>query len=816
MRHIVSIILLLFLLANIFAAEELLPSLVLVEPGSSGNFGWSIAGGDFDGDGIDDIAVGAPMTKIYGEPYPRGAVYVYLAGDFSAPAMMINGLSSGDQMGISLDCAGDFNGDGYDDLLAGANVVDHIGAAYIFFGGPDFDDVPDVVFGGENPYDNFGYSSAGLGDINGDGYDDVAVGALYNDERGWRTGRVYIYFGGEVFDTIPDVVLTGLDSLDDFGTCLDGRIDFDGDGIFDLLVGAAQAGGSPPLKPGAAYIFTGDRITIGVEIPEFVFTGEFPMNFFGGTVAGLGDIDGDGFDDIISGAYNYCVDDSCYGRAYIYRGKSGTSSPFEIPDFIITGRNGNDNLGGCVGAVGDVDNDGFCDFAVSADYDPETDTYPGEVLIFRGSAHPDTICDYFCRADTSDGNFGWSIEKLGDITADGFSDFAVGSPDYHDTGKVFIYAGFYTISPVNADVVLPFYDAITSDSLQRTVFAIFSERIIDANTIVIVADDDTFHWDDGTITFEDDTIVFSPAVPYGDGDTVHICLVDVRTTVDDPLSDVVCTRFLVDLSPPVVVLSVPDDSAVVNFRRKLCAWLVIDSVSGRISTSHRAVVSGETIATNMFTYGKFASVWTNPDSAPLSEPNLPYEICLQNLCDDPDYGIPNCADDFCATITFRRRWMAAIAAKVNGKAATNLVIGQMNGASAGYDPACDLLMLPPEPSASDVRLGTFSEYMERNFQSETAETCVWHITNLDTASALVWWDFMQFPDGAFLWNDSFDIFILDSAVIPPSAEATITAIYETPKIFNLKVQPDWNLVGLPSQSAYNNVDDLSKISAIGA
>ncbi len=813
MRYIFSTIILLILSA--YCAEEIFPIAVLVEPSSGGNFGWSIAAGDFDGDGIRDIAVGAPMTKIALEPTPRGIIYIFTDGDFSAPSLEIVGLSTGDQMGISLDCAGDFNGDGYDDLLAGANVVDHTGAAYIFFGGPSLDNVPDVAFGGESPYDNFGYSVAGLGDINGDGFDDVAVGALYNDARGWRTGRVYIYFGGATPDTIPDLIITGLDSLDDFGTDLDGGFDFDGDGVPDLLVGAAQAGGSPPLKPGAAYIFTGNRISMGIEVPEFTFTGEFPMNFFGGTLAALGDVDGDGFDDAISGAYNYCEDDSCYGKAYIYFGKAGTSSPFEIPDMIIEGRNGSDNLGGCVGAPGDVDGDGYADFAVSANYDPITDTYPGEVLIFTGSAEPDTICDYFCRGDTSGGNFGWSIEGLGDVDGDTYPDFAIGAPSYHDTGKVYIYAGFSTVSPVNAELVLPFDGAVSSDSLQQTIFAIFSERIIDTNSIIITVNGDTILGEDSEIFFHNDTLIFQPSSPYSDGDTVQICLLNIETTVGDPLSETVCTRFLVDLSPPVVVLSVPGDGDVVNFRKKLCAWLIIDSVSGKIDTSHFAFADSEIIAINMISYGKFASIWTVSDSAPIAEPDVPYEICLHNLCDSPDYGEPNCAEDICITISFRRQWMASLTATVAGKVAANLVIGQAVGASQGYDPISDLLMLPPTPDETDVRLGISPIYLQRNFQDEMAETLVWHITNFDTMPAIIEWDFSDFPDGAFLWNDTFSIGYLDSAILAPGEEAQIVAKFGAPKIFNMQIENGWNLLGFPGEPAFDNVDDFFKIDAIG-
>ncbi|HDG68651.1 MAG TPA: hypothetical protein ENG11_05850, partial [candidate division Zixibacteria bacterium] len=361
--------------APLWAAEELSPWMILREDGVGSHFGWSVCAGDFDGDGVRDIAVGAPFDSAAG--YRSGAVYIFFGPDFSGPPAIIPGLHPRDQMGISCDNAGDFNGDGYDDLLVGANVVEDIGAAYIFFGGPDLDSLPDVIFFGENPVDNFGYSCAGLGDLNGDGYDDVAVGALYNDELGDRTGKVYIYLGGETPDSIPDIVLVGLSEDDDFGVDLDGRFDFDGDGIPDLLVGAVQAG-YPFTQPGEAYVFTGAMLNLGATVPEFRFHGEDVFNFFGGTVAALGDFNGDGKDDVIVGAYNYDdpadPSDTSVGRAYIYFGRESTSAPWEIPDLIFTGRRNRDYFGGTVGAVGDINGDGFADAAVAASWDSITDT----------------------------------------------------------------------------------------------------------------------------------------------------------------------------------------------------------------------------------------------------------------------------------------------------------------------------------------------------------------------------------------------------------------------------------------------------------
>ncbi len=148
-RKTIHFIVLLLMPYLLLAAEELFPYAVITEPHIAGGFGWSVAAGDFDGDGIRDVAIGAPMADIVGTS--NGAIYIYTHGDFSSPSLSIFGIVPGGQLAISLDCAGDFNGDGYDDILAGANVVDHTGAAYIFFAYIGFDAVSTTAQEAKNP-----------------------------------------------------------------------------------------------------------------------------------------------------------------------------------------------------------------------------------------------------------------------------------------------------------------------------------------------------------------------------------------------------------------------------------------------------------------------------------------------------------------------------------------------------------------------------------------------------------------------------------------------------------------------------------------
>ena len=134
------------------------------------------------------------------------------------------------------------NGDGYADVIVGASGSDAGGAdagrAYVFFGGPGLDAVPDLTLTGAAAGDYFGGSVGAAGDVNGDGYADVIVGAGQNDAGGSNAGRAYVYFGGPGMDAVADVTLTGAAAGDIFGFAVGTAGDVNGDGHDDVVVGA--------------------------------------------------------------------------------------------------------------------------------------------------------------------------------------------------------------------------------------------------------------------------------------------------------------------------------------------------------------------------------------------------------------------------------------------------------------------------------------------------------------------------------------------------------------------------------------------------
>ncbi|MCK4257236.1 FG-GAP repeat protein, partial [candidate division WOR-3 bacterium] len=173
------------------------------------------------------------------------------------------GEAVNDNFGNSASCVGDVNGDGYKDIIVsaprhnfGGNT--EAGAAYIFFGGSSMDSIFDVKMGGEAEEDNFGYSASCAGDVNGDGYDDVIVGSpRYNFGGNTGAGAAYIFLGGSSMDSIFDVKMGGEAIKDIFGYSVSCAGDVNGDGYDDVIVGACYNDFGGNTDAGAAYIFYG-------------------------------------------------------------------------------------------------------------------------------------------------------------------------------------------------------------------------------------------------------------------------------------------------------------------------------------------------------------------------------------------------------------------------------------------------------------------------------------------------------------------------------------------------------------------------------
>ncbi|MGH7681438.1 MAG: integrin alpha, partial [Candidatus Eiseniibacteriota bacterium] len=314
-------------------------------------FGGAVAGiGDQNGDGLADVIVGAYQSDVGG--LDAGRAYVFFGGrKIEVKARTAFGAQgAGDLFGVSVANAGDVNKDGFSDIIVGAHENDAAGAnagrAYIFFGGPAGDARPDVILTGEAAGDAFGYSVAGAGDVNGDGYADVIVGAYENSTRADGAGRAYVYYGGSRMDATPDLIVTGQAAGDYFGISVSGAGDVNGDGYADVVVGAYQCdiGGT---DAGRAYVFYGGARSD--DRPNLIFTGAAAGDAFGFSVASAGDVNRDGYADVIVGAYHNDAGGSDAGRAYVF---FGAARPDDRPDLILTGEASGDAFGYSVGGAG--------------------------------------------------------------------------------------------------------------------------------------------------------------------------------------------------------------------------------------------------------------------------------------------------------------------------------------------------------------------------------------------------------------------------------------------------------------------------------
>ena len=212
------------------------------------------------------------------------------------------------------------------------------GRAYVYFGGPDADAVADLTLTGAAAADYFGFSVAGAGDVNGDGYGDVIVGADYNDAGGTDAGRAYVYFGGPGADAVADLTLTGAAASDYFGFSVAGAGDVNGDGYGDVIVGAYgnDAGGRTP----AGRTCTSGRGRGRRRRPHPDRRGRVRLLRL--SVAGAGDVNGDGYGDVIVGAYGNDAGGTDAGRAYVYFGGPGADA---VADLTLTGAAAGDYFG---------------------------------------------------------------------------------------------------------------------------------------------------------------------------------------------------------------------------------------------------------------------------------------------------------------------------------------------------------------------------------------------------------------------------------------------------------------------------------------
>lgn len=425
---------------------------------------------DVDGDGYADFLVGSPESDDVG--LGAGKVY-FLSGinmvdgsyDITQADLQILGAQAEDKAGYSVSTAGDIDGDERFDFLIGAPFSDLAGnasgAVYLFKGATISNGISsvssaDILFYGENEVDLAGSYVGSAGDIDDDGFDDLLIGAPYCDAGGNRSGKVYLFHGSELDDISYSVSQANASFYGEavydeaqYGT---GVGDVDGDGLDDIAVGVPQNddGGSDAGKVYLIYGASLSNLSLPLSLSDLAFVGENPNDQAGTIIEGCGDINADGFEDILVSAPESDVNGNNSGKVYLITNSSMLSTSMSLSTMTryFYGEQAGDEMGTGLSSINDLDGDGVKELLFGAPLNSEADFNAGKAYVYYSSdiglgAHDLSNSSLSYTGVESNNYLGGTVLAPGDLNNDGVKDLILGASGNNvsgaNTGMIFVF-----------------------------------------------------------------------------------------------------------------------------------------------------------------------------------------------------------------------------------------------------------------------------------------------------------------------------------------------------------------------------------------
>ena len=494
-------------------------------------FGWSVStAGDVNGDGYADVIVGARLFDNGQVDEGRTLVYHGSASGLSPTAdWTAESDQAGAEFGTSVSTAGDVNGDGYADVIVGApyfeNGQHNEGRAFVYYGSASGLS-PTAVWFVESDQANasLGWAVSTAGDVNNDGFSDVVVGARMFDNGQTDEGRAFVYHGSASGLASSAAWIAESDQEDAcFGGSVSTAGDVNGDGYADVIVGAAYYDNGQ-YNEGRTFVYHGSASGLS---PTADWTAESDQISaeFGTSVSTAGDVNGDGYADVIVGARMFDSGQVDEGCAFVYHGSTSGLSPNAT--WIAESDQAEAYFGGSVSTAGDVNGDGYADVIVGAWWYDNGEIDEGRVFVYHGSASgvtPSAV--WIAESDQAEAYFGGSVSTAGDVDGNGYADVIVGAPyydnDQYNEGRAF---GYYAIHNISADSMIEPSERRYEEYSQITPSAVFRNAgFIDENNIPVTClinlGASTVYTSDRTIDFlaagTETLIVF-------DGFTLSVC-----------------------------------------------------------------------------------------------------------------------------------------------------------------------------------------------------------------------------------------------------------------------------------------------------